>query len=74
MVDEIELVLQQRSSREVSSSEIGELVLQQLAGMSDVAYVRFASVYRQFQSISDFVATLEGLSRQPRSKRLAVVG
>jgi transcriptional repressor NrdR len=51
-----------------------ELVLQQLAGMSDVAYVRFASVYRQFQSISDFVATLEGLSRQPRSKRLAAVG
>jgi transcriptional repressor NrdR len=42
--------------------------------MSDVAYVRFASVYRQFQSVSDFVATLEGLSRAPRSKRLAAVG
>jgi transcriptional repressor NrdR len=49
-------------------------VLQQLAQMSDVAYVRFASVYRQFQSVSDFVATLEGLSREPRSKRLAAVG
>ena len=49
-------------------------MLQQLAQMSDVAYVRFASVYRQFQSVSDFVATLEGLSRDPRGKRLAAVG
>jgi transcriptional repressor NrdR len=61
VVDEIEVTLQQRSSREVSSNEIGELVLEQLRGMSEVAYVRFASVYRQFRSVSDFVATLEGL-------------
>jgi transcriptional repressor NrdR len=61
VVDEIELVLQQRSGREVSSTEIGELVLLELRGMSEVAYVRFASVYRQFRSVSDFVATLEGL-------------
>jgi transcriptional repressor NrdR len=61
VVDEIEITLQQRSSREVSSNEIGELVLEQLRGMSEVAYVRFASVYRQFRSVSDFVATLEGL-------------
>jgi transcriptional repressor NrdR len=47
----------------VSSAEIGELVLEQLRGMSEVAYVRFASVYRQFRSVSDFVATLEGLNR-----------
>jgi transcriptional repressor NrdR len=52
----------------VSSNEIGELVLQQLGEISEVAYVRFASVYRQFQGISDFVATLEGLSRRPRSR------
>jgi transcriptional repressor NrdR len=37
--------------------------------MSEVAYVRFASVYRQFQGISDFVATLEGLSRRPSRRR-----
>jgi transcriptional repressor NrdR len=61
VVDEIELALQQRNAREVSSNEIGELVLQQLRQMSEVAYVRFASVYRQFRSVSDFVATLEGL-------------
>lgn len=63
VVEDIELALQQRSNREVSSSEIGELVLERLRDMSEVAYVRFASVYRQFQSVSDFVATLEGLSR-----------
>ena len=79
VVDDIELLLQQRSGREVSSNEIGELVLQRLRDMSEVAYVRFASVYRQFQSVSDFVATLEGLSdhhqakpRQGQDKLLAV--
>jgi len=40
-----------------------ELVLQQLRLLSEVAYVRFASVYRQFQSIRDFVDTLDDLSR-----------
>jgi len=64
VVDEIELELQQRSGREVTSSEIGELVLRHLSEMSEVAYVRFASVYRQFQGISDFVATLEGLGNR----------
>lgn len=82
VVDDIEVALQQRSGREVSSNEIGELVLERLRGMSEVAYVRFASVYRQFRSVSDFVATLEGLSSgspgRPRGSkgrnRLAVVG
>jgi transcriptional repressor NrdR len=69
LVDEIEIQLQQRSGREVSSTEIGELVLEHLSGMSEVAYVRFASVYRQFQGISDFVATLEGLNRQQSAHR-----
>jgi transcriptional repressor NrdR len=77
VVDEIELHLQQRSGREVASSEIGELVLQQLSEMSEVAYVRFASVYRQFKGISDFVATLEGLNRRShhrdKAKALAAI-
>jgi transcriptional repressor NrdR len=63
VVNDIELILQQRSSREVPSEEIGELVLEQLRAISEVAYVRFASVYRQFRGVSDFVAALEGLSR-----------
>jgi len=82
VVDDIEVALQQRSGREVSSNEIGELVLERLRGMSEVAYVRFASVYRQFRSVSDFVATLEGLSSEGSGRnrnnkgrdRLAVVG
>ena len=69
VIDEIELQLQQRGGREVSSAEIGELVLQQLGEISEVAYVRFASVYRQFQGISDFVSALEGLSRRPTKRR-----
>lgn len=64
MIDDMELVLQQRPGREVTSSEIGELVLEHLRGMSEVAYVRFASVYRKFQGVSDFIATLEGLNRE----------
>lgn len=62
IVDELELTLQQRSGREVSSHDIGELVLEQLKELSEVAYVRFASVYRQFSGVSDFVTTLEGIN------------
>ena len=62
IVDELELTLQQRNGREVSSHDIGELVLEQLRELNEVAYVRFASVYRQFSGVSDFVATLEGIN------------
>ncbi len=61
LVDEIEAELQQRFGREVTSNEIGELVLPYLRDESEVAYVRFASVYRQFQGIRDFVETLDHL-------------
>ncbi len=64
LVDEIESEIQQRAVREVKSREIGELVLQQLKLLSEVAYVRFASVYRKFQGIRDFVETLDDLSSQ----------
>lgn len=61
MVDDIEAELQQQTSREVASGEIGELVLQRLPAINEVAYIRFASVYRQFKGIRDFVETLEQL-------------
>lgn len=61
LVEEIEAELQQRSTREVTSNEIGELVLKRLQMMNEVAYIRFASVYRKFQGIRDFVETLEHL-------------
>ncbi|CAD5978530.1 Transcriptional repressor NrdR [Planktothrix tepida] len=58
IIDEIEAELQQRSQREFPTQEIGELVLQRLKSLSEVAYVRFASVYRQFQGIRDFAEAL----------------
>ncbi len=65
IVDEIEAQLQQLSAREVTSSEIGELVLGHLQSLSEVAYIRFASVYRQFRGIRDFVETLNHLQSRP---------
>lgn len=61
MVDEIEAELQQRSVREVSSSEIGDFVLNHLQALNEVAYIRFASVHRQFRGIRDFIETLNHL-------------
>lgn len=61
LTDEVESELQQREVREVTSNEIGELVLQKLRYLSEVAYVRFASVYRQFRGIADFIHTLNQL-------------
>ncbi|MDG2990198.1 transcriptional regulator NrdR [Candidatus Synechococcus calcipolaris G9] len=63
LVDEIEADLQLRSLREVASAEIGEAALTRLRQLSEVAYVRFASVYRQFQGISDFVEELDFLKQ-----------
>ena len=62
MVEELELQLQQRGGKDISSAEIGELVLLQLKDINEVAYIRFASVYRQFRGIDDFVSTLETMS------------
>ena len=59
IVDELEAQLQQRNVKEIHSSEIGEMVLDQLRSVSEVAYIRFASVYRHFHGINDFIATLE---------------
>jgi len=61
IVDDIEAELQQRHHREVTSAEIGEMVLAKLRTVNEVAFVRFASVYRQFQGIRDFADTLNQL-------------
>jgi transcriptional repressor NrdR len=70
IADDIEAELQQRILREVSTSEIGELVLDRLRSLSEVAYVRFASVYRQFRGIKDFVETLDRLQSEVREREL----
>ena len=60
-VSDIETVLQNSLDREVTSEHIGELVMDKLKGLDEVAYVRFASVYRQFKDISTFMDELNKL-------------
>ncbi|AFZ37475.1 Transcriptional repressor nrdR [Stanieria cyanosphaera PCC 7437] len=64
IVDEIEAQLQQSFEREFTTNEIGELVLKYLRQENEVAYVRFASVYRKFKGIKDFVETLNHLQKE----------
>ena len=61
LVDDVEAELQQQAVREVTSTDLGESVLTKLQSLSEVAYVRFASVYRQFRGIRDFVEALDQL-------------
>ncbi len=67
LVDDIEAQLQQRSKREVSSQEIGQIVLSYLRQENEVAYIRFASVYGRFQGIKEFLATLDQLQQDDAS-------
>lgn len=64
MIDEIEVIIQNSLDREVSSERIGELVMEKLKKIDEVAYVRFASVYRQFKDISTFMAELNKLLKE----------
>ncbi|HIQ70201.1 MAG TPA: transcriptional repressor NrdR [Candidatus Avoscillospira stercorigallinarum] len=57
-VDEIEQIIQNSLDREVSTERIGELVMERLKPLDEVAYVRFASVYRQFKDINSFMHEL----------------
>lgn len=61
IIDEIEQVLQNKMEQEVASAEIGELVMERLKKVDEVAYVRFASVYRQFKDINTFMNELNKL-------------
>ncbi len=69
LVDDIELQLQQRNQKEISSQDLGNLVLDELGELSEVAYVRFASVYGKFSGVSDFMTTLEALKHRQNLKR-----
>ncbi|MBR3302059.1 MAG: transcriptional repressor NrdR [Firmicutes bacterium] len=61
IVDDIERSLNNNMEKEVSSSVIGEEVMNHLKDLDEVAYVRFASVYRQFKDVSTFIAEIEKL-------------
>ena len=66
IVDEIETLLQNSLDREVSSQRIGTYAMEKLKSVDEVAYVRFASVYRQFKDINSF---MEELSKIINSKK-----
>ena len=61
IADEIEQELQNSLERETSTERIGELVMERLKNVDEVAYVRFASVYRQFKDLNTFMAELNKL-------------
>ena len=61
MVDRIETEIQRQAPGEVTSREIGERVMDELHGLDEVAYVRFASVYRHFKDVNQFLDEIQGL-------------
>lgn len=63
LVDEVEGVLSEKAEREISTTEIGEFLMQRLAGLDKVAYVRFASVYRDFQDVEAFFTELKDMMK-----------
>ncbi|MCU6785710.1 transcriptional regulator NrdR [Aedoeadaptatus acetigenes] len=63
-VDDIEMTLEAKMVKQISSEEIGEMILDRLKDLDEVAYVRFASVYRRFQDIDSFMAELEELRKK----------
>lgn len=62
LIDSVELELQALGKREIQSRILGEMILSRLRKLNEVAYVRFASVYRQFQSVEDFILELGNLT------------
>ena len=70
LVDQIENALFSREDREISASVIGEMVMEKLKDLDPVAYVRFASVYREFKDVDTFMQELTKLlEHQERRKR-----
>ena len=64
IVSEIEAELLNKKAKEVSSREIGELVMKKLKKLDKVAYIRFASVYREFEDINSFEEELDKLKKR----------
>ncbi len=62
VVDDIERDLRDNNEKEVASRELGEKIMKRLHAMDDVAYVRFASVYREFKDVDDFINELKRLT------------
>lgn len=67
LVDEVEGMLADRPDREMTTSEIGEHLTRRLLALDKIAYVRFASVYRDFQDVEAFLSEIKDLIRKKRS-------
>ncbi len=67
VVDEVEAKLGDNADREISTTEVGEMLMERLKGLDKIAYVRFASVYRDFQDVEAFLNELKTLVMQKRS-------
>lgn len=65
-VDTLEVYFQELGKKEIDSKEVGERVIRNLKDWDEVAYVRFASVYRQFKDINEFMAELEDILKTRR--------
>ncbi|MEI7941947.1 MAG: transcriptional regulator NrdR [Candidatus Riflemargulisbacteria bacterium] len=61
IVEEITEELHRRTEREVHSKEIGQMVMDRLQNLDQVAYVRFASVYKQFKDVSEFIKEIKNM-------------
>jgi transcriptional repressor NrdR len=66
LVDEVESLLTDKLDREISTTERGSLLMRRLAALDKVAYVRFASVYQDFQDLDAFLSELKDLMRLKR--------
>ena len=60
-MDEVEAMVQESPDREVPTAQVGEFLMERLRELDKVAFVRFASVYRDFKDVDQFMATLKGL-------------
>ncbi len=65
IVDELDRMLREKYEKEVPSHVVGEFVMQRLAKLDQIAYVRFASVYREFQDVSHFMKEIKSLLIKP---------
>lgn len=68
VANQIEGIIYKNFDKEVNSRDIGEFVMEQLAKLDDVAYVRFASVYRQFKDVNQFMKELQGMLKRSKTE------
>jgi len=72
-VDGIESRIIQQANKDIKSSQIGELILKALRKENEVAYIRYASVYRKFNGVKDFISTLESLKGTSKNEFASIL-